>query len=535
MHRGVVPHAVVRVHDPGLGRIRDDAAAEEVSRERDVGDLAPRAPGQAADLLGDLPGGLVAGGDPGGVGLAVTLLAGDVPERTEALDVGLQRVVQVLHHERDHRTLAPAAQVEQLHEHGRLAPDLVQQSAPPRERPVAVRQQGLQDGDGVGALAVPDRFDVGVGAGMERRRDGHTLGEVLLRLVVRAHRPEDRLGIGASEPTDRIRQLGKGPGVLGVVEQVLGSPGAGRHDDLTGGHRGGALAATRPGARPLEGDLPRAVAALAQVADRGPVQDAGARALGQGEVVLHQRVLGVVPAAGHALAALDARVAVRPHPAEVRIRDQLAGLAPPAGLLAEEHADRGVDEGVLHAHVSGDLLHDLIRVGVRGVGDHAQHAAALVVERGELFLPVRDVAPLPVPEELARGLVQRVGVVERSPADARAGEDHHVAHHVDALDPEQFELGRPYVAVESPGRLGQVGVLEAATRLDHRDAVPLLRQSQGRHAAAETGADDDDIRVRRRGGGVGRGRRCVRRHGATPRGGRWWASQYPSTLELTRQ
>ena len=320
---------------------------------------------------------------------------------------------------------------------------------------------------------------------MERRRDGHALGEVLLRLVGRAHRPEDRLRVGAGQPAEGVREPGQRARVLGVVEQVLRPPGAGGHDDLLSGRGRGALAEPGPRAGPLERDLPRPVGALAQIADRRAVQDPGTRALGQGEVVLHERVLGVVTAPRHALTALDARVAVRPDPTEVRIRHPLAGLALAPGLLAEEHADRGVDEGVLRAHVAGDLLHDLVRVGVRGVGDHAEHAAALVVERRELVLPVRDVAPLTVLEELAGRLVERVGVVERAAPHARAGEDHHIAHHVDPLDTEQLELGRPHVLVETPRRLGQVGVLEATTGLDHRDAVALLRQPQGRHAAAE--------------------------------------------------
>src|SRR5690625_2925633 len=100
---------------------------------------------------------------------------------------------------------------------------------------------------------------------------------------------------------------------------MLGAPGARGHHDLPGGHGGGALAATGPGSGPLKGDLPRPVFTLAQVADGGPVQDAGARTLGQREVVLHQRVLGVVATAGHALAAFDARIAVRPDPTEVRV------------------------------------------------------------------------------------------------------------------------------------------------------------------------------------------------------------------------
>ena len=247
---------------------------------------------------------------------------------------------------------------------------------------------------------------------MEGRRDGHALREVLFRKVVGAHRPEDRFGVGAGELPERRREPGQRAVVLGVVQQMLGAPGSGGHHDVRGGDRGGALTPSGPGSGALERHLPRAVGTLVHATDGRAVENPGPGPLGQAEVVLEQGVLGPVPAAGHALAALDTGGPIRPHTPEVRVADGLAGLALSPGLLPEEHPDRRVDEGVLGAHVPCDGLHDVVGMGMGGVGDHTEHPAPLIVERGELVLPVGDVAPLPVPEERGVGLVEGVGVIE---------------------------------------------------------------------------------------------------------------------------
>ena len=177
-----------------------------------------------------------------------------------------------------------------------------------------------------------------------------------------------------------------------------------------------------------------------------------------------------------------------------------SGTVLPGRLLAvgaEEHARPGVgDEGVADAHVVGDLLHDPVGVGERRVGDDAEHPLRLVVVRHQLGAPVGDVRPLRVVEERLRRHVQRVGVVQRAAADARAGQDHHVAQQVDALDAVHAELRRPQELAQVPGGLGELVVGEAATGLEHADAVALLGQPQRADAAAEPRADDQDVVVR---------------------------------------
>lgn len=81
-------------------------------------------------------------------------------------------------------------------------------------------------------------------------------------------------------------------------------------------------------------------------------------------------VLGVVPAAGHALPALGAAAALRAGAAEVRVLDRLTGPWP------EVHADRGVAERVADAHLLRGLAEHLVRGGVRRVGDHPEHPLA---------------------------------------------------------------------------------------------------------------------------------------------------------------
>jgi hypothetical protein len=82
-------------------------------------------------------------------------------------------------------------------------------------------------------------------------------------------------------------------------------------------------------------------------------------------------VLGAVPAAGHALAALDASGALGTGAAEERVGDR------PARLLdtvpAEEHPDRRETEGVPPAELLGQPLHLDVGRGHRRIGNDAQH------------------------------------------------------------------------------------------------------------------------------------------------------------------
>ncbi|MDH6549261.1 hypothetical protein M2162_003358 [Streptomyces sp. SAI-041] len=217
--------------------------------------------------------------------------------------------------------------------------------------------------------------------------------------------------------------------------------------------------------------------------------DDSARLLGEVEVVLVQGVLGAVPAAGHALAALDAGFAGRARPAEVGVVDLLAGGGFPLALrvlaVAEEDADRGHVEGVADAHPLRGRLQVDVGGGHRRVEADTEHAAGLVVVRLQLLLPVRDVTPLRVLEEGLRGDVEGVGVVEGAAADARSREDHDVAQEVDALDAVHAELRRPEVVLQVPGVLRERLTGEAASGFQDTYAVALLGEAKGGDGTAE--------------------------------------------------
>src|SRR5215813_5730370 len=116
MHRQrrISVHPLIWVDHAMLRRIADRGTAEEMRGERDVEQLTPGATGHAVDLLGDPAGDLVSDRDPGRIGYAVALLAGHPPEsQPGAFGERRNRVVQMLHHQRDHRALAPPPRIEQ--------------------------------------------------------------------------------------------------------------------------------------------------------------------------------------------------------------------------------------------------------------------------------------------------------------------------------------------------------------------------------------------------------------------------------------
>ena len=212
-------------------------------------------------------------------------------------------------------------------------------------------------------------------------------------------------------------------------------------------------------------------------------------ALGEAQVVLGHRVLRVVPAAGHARAALHAAVALRADAPEVGV------LRGDARALAEEHAHRRERERVADPHVLGDLGEDVVERGAPRHPVDAEHPRGLVVVRGELGLPVGDARPLRVLEELLRRDVERVRVDQRAAADPGAAQHHGVGQQVDALDAVEPEAGRVEEATHAPRGLGEVVVVEAAAGLEDADPVALLGEPERRDRPAEPGADDDDVVV----------------------------------------
>ena len=218
----------------------------------------------------------------------------------------------------------------------------------------------------------------------------------------------------------------------------------------------------------------------ADLGDGALGEDLHAGALGEVEVVLGQRVLGVVAAADHAGAAADAARARRALAAEVGVGDGLA-------RLAEEDADAGRRVGVLDAQLAGDLAQHAVGGALALVARDAEHLLGGLVVRGERGLPVLELRPLRVAVEgraLGRA-VERVGVAEAAAADAAAGHDEDVLEQRHAEDALEAEPRQPVVAAGVPGRLGEVLVAVAAAGLEHRDAVALLGEAQRADAAAE--------------------------------------------------
>ena len=259
--------------------------------------------------------------------------------RTRALAQHGDRVVQRLHDQQDDHPLGPLARDRACREQRRRRAAARARTAPSRCRrvPPSVMTR-VQQPHRVAALAVAHRLDVRVLVRVPRRGDRHAL---------RCSRPRGlamRTPSSASEfvrvsSPSRAEMSGRRRGAQ-LVQQLLGVVGAGAEHHLVGGERpAGRGASHRAGALGVD-----RVAAAGQRPDAGARWSAGApaapRALGQREVVRGQGVLRAVPAAGHALAALDAAGARRPGAAEVRIGDRRARF------LARRRARRTPRPGV---------------------------------------------------------------------------------------------------------------------------------------------------------------------------------------------
>ncbi len=311
-------------------------------------------------------------------------------------------------------------------------------------------------------------------------------------LTCQTSRADDGLGVGPGQLAQPFGELRQFALVAHLEQQMLRSPGAcGQHHVLSG--KGALLAAHEaPGAG--RANLPDPVFALFEVRDGRHRNHFCAFGFREAEVVLEQRVLGAVAASGHAAAAFQAARAVGAGTAEVRVGNRLTGRLGAVG--PEEHPDRGGHEGVTAAHVLGNLFEHPVGVGEGRIGDHAEHSLGLFVVRHQLRLPIGDVRPLLVGEERLRRHVERVRVVQRPTTNAGAGQDHHVAQQMDALDAVHTQFGRPQEFAEVPRGLGHVLVGEAPAGFENADPVALLRQAQRGDAAAKTRTDDQDVVVR---------------------------------------
>ena len=277
-----------------------------------------------------------------------------------------------------------------------------------------------------------------------------------------------------------------------VGEQLVGAECAGGDHHAPRGQRRAPLAHPRPGV--LAGHPVAIGAVLGAALDRADVgdlalgEDLDAELLREPEVVLDERVLGVVAAAHHAASAADAAGARRPLAPEVRVGHLLA-------RLAEEGAHPRVLVGVARADLLAVLLQEQVSGALERIVGHPEHSLGCLVVGVELRLPLAQRVPLRVAEEGGPGPVERVRVAEAAPADAGAGDDEDVLEDRHPEDPAEPDLRHPVVAAEVPGGLREVLVAVAAPALEDRDPVALLGEAQRGHRSAEAGADHDPVVV----------------------------------------
>ena len=277
-----------------------------------------------------------------------------------------------------------------------------------------------------------------------------------------------------------------------LVEQLLGVVRARREDDLVGGVDAGGAAA-EPATRADRVDREPAAVEGTHPGHGGERVHLRSGRLGEGQVVGGEGVLGAVPAAGHALAALDATGALGAGAAEVGVGD---GPARFLGAVApEKDPDRGQVEGVGLAELAGQPLHLQVARRERWIGDDPEHLLRLGVVRRQLVAPVGDVRPLRVVVEGLQRLVERVRVVERAATHPGPGQDQAVLEQVDPLDAGQAQLGCPDEVAQLPGVPGQGVGGEPPAGLEDPDAVALLGEPQGGDAAPEAGPDHQHVVV----------------------------------------
>ena len=322
---------------------------------------------------------------------------------------------------------------------------------------------------------------------------GKTLEEIATRLVMSGAPGGSVTARIASElvrtsSPSRSETRGSEPASLRARQQPVGAERAGGDDDAARGVHPAVPA--QPGAGALARDrvAVRAVgrAERPDVDDRALGHDLRPRPLGQPEVVLRQRVLGVVGTADHAAPARDAARPRRTGAAE-------EGIGRGLPRLAEVDADARLGVGAVGADLAPELAQQEVG-GIVGVdGDDAEHPLRRVEVRRQRGIPVVQPGPLRVGVEALGRAVEGVGVTQRPAADAAARSDRDVAEDRQAEDALEAELRRPEVAPQVPCGARQLVIGEAAAALEQPHAVPLLGQPQRGDAAAEAGADHQPV------------------------------------------
>ena len=383
--------------------------------------------------------GVVGGRDVGRVGRAVALHRGHVADAgPRCAPHGRDRVVQGLHDQGDDGAPRPGVEVVEVLEAVALLPQLLAPGPPARLVGDLVDQHRRHQRHHVASRgrSAPARCGCARRGGSDEVIATPSDQSTASSLAVAPRIASELVRVRTPSRSEIARQLALR---LEPVEQPLGAEGRRGEDDLVGGERPGGRAARQLRLGPAGRDLVAAAGAGAYVGHRGERVHDGTVLLGEVEVVLHQGVLGVVPAPGHAGAAVDAGGALGSGAAEVRVGHLLA-----LGLVrVRRRRPRRASGGTCRPRPSPRRPSSSPRRRASSWVLDARPASAWPGRsraRSSDFQSVMCAHGGSLVERV-QGLVERVGVDQRAATDAGAGEDEAVVDEVDALDAVEPQLG----------------------------------------------------------------------------------------------
>jgi hypothetical protein len=285
-------------------------------------------------------------------------------------------------------------------------------------------------------------------------------------------------------------QIGQRPEAVAATEEQLCRPQRARGDDhRVGAHGGERGRGGRGGIEPLVAHaVTRAVRDGSDPVNAMERVDLGAVALGQGEVIEVERVLGVGGAAEHAVARVVARLLVHRSVGVPAPRSAVYGDGHELGGAGARGARARVEEGCRPGGKRPP--------GRRFEGGGVEHLVRKAVIRPER-LEVDGGRPADVLEDGRRRAQVDVEVVERAAAHAASLDHVHAREDAVVKESEVAAFRIPErVTGDLARRAREVDVAPAPAALEHAHAAPGLGQPARRDAAAEARPDDDDVVAR---------------------------------------
>ena len=479
------------VDDAALRRRSHAAAAEDVRGRRDAEErLGREALRVAVELLLHAARELGGFRDPG---LRLRAAAGPrreaAPEKRPdaAAELHAESPLGRAHVEEDHRVLRPVRHERGLERGPRLLQEHRAGVQEARAHRVARRVRHRERAEESRSGRIAHGLEVRVRVRLEDRADRDALREVDVAPL--GHDAHEDFRIRAHEVAELLRNPRKTVGALLQLEKKLHrAEDASRKDDAPGFERPRSSEERKRRAAGARRDRITAAFERPYPRDLRVGLDFRAALLGEPEVVLVERVLGLVAAADHAAAAAGTSGALRPFAAEVGIGHLHAGLS-------EEDGDVRGRPAVLPADVLPHLAENLVGQRRERHARGAQHPLGGGVVRRELALPVGEMSPGRRGEELVGRDGERVRVDERSAAHADARESRDVREERHLEDAAAAHGRQPEPPLHVPVRLREVGGGEARALFEDEHAIALFRETQRAHAPSEPGADDHGVGV----------------------------------------